>query len=409
MKLDMEINKENSVVESKAPSKTAQKSFGRFIITSGLFHIMAASAIVITNHVPANETEKDLVVIDFSAPVEANSAPEYAPAPEQAATAASQPLAAAEAEPAAAEPTAVEVAKPIQASAPVPPPATKPAPVQAAQEVPQAIPVIAPVTAQQAAPQTIDPQEIDQELNQVDAQNDQEVLNETAKIKEESDKAEKSLAESAKLAEQKLKQEEAATAAKIKARTEALKKEEAAKAAAALAATKATAEKAEKENAAKLAAEEKAQAAKLAAEENAAAEQAAAATEEATPAEKTQEGSGEKNAGPGEISSEVRALDQLRQMPGNPKPQYDSQERLKGHMGVVVFQAFVTKEGQLTDFQLLKSSGHRNLDAKTLKALKQWKFYPGQEGSVELPFNWNLKGGPQEMPAFLRRKVGKAP
>lgn len=205
MKLDMEINKENSAVESKAPSKTAQKSFGRFIITSGLFHIMAASAIIITNHVPATETEteKDLVVIDFAAPVEANSAPEYASAPEQVATVASTQAPAVETEPAAAEPVTVEAAKPIQAAAPVLAPVTKPtaAPSPIVQEAPKPIPVV----AQKVAAPQVDPQEVDQNLNQVDAQNDQEVQNESAKIKEEADKAEKALAESAKLAEQKLK------------------------------------------------------------------------------------------------------------------------------------------------------------------------------------------------------------
>jgi TonB family protein len=109
----------------------------------------------------------------------------------------------------------------------------------------------------------------------------------------------------------------------------------------------------------------------------------------------------------GHSGQEVRSLDQLRQMPGNPRPQYELEERLKGHQGAVIFRAYVTTEGQLQEFKLVQSSGHRNLDGKTLKALKQWRFFPGQAGWVELPFDWNLKGGPQEMPAFLRRKVGQ--
>lgn len=158
--------------------------------------------------------------------------------------------------------------------------------------------------------------------------------------------------------------------------------------------------------------------AEAAAAQNAAEEEAAQmAAEQANEAQASQavelaenqkgSGSGSQNVGPGEPGAEVRSLEQLRQMPGNPKPSYDAEERFKGHQGIVVFQAYVTTEGRLQDFRMLQSSGYKNLDAKTLKALKQWKFYAGQAGWVELPFNWNLKGGPQEMPALLRRKIGK--
>ena len=67
----------------------------------------------------------------------------------------------------------------------------------------------------------------------------------------------------------------------------------------------------------------------------------------------------------------------------------------------------MTRDGHLKDFKLLRSSGHRTLDMKTLKAIRDWKFYPGQEGTVEIPYRWILKGGPQEMPATLRRKISR--
>jgi len=114
-----------------------------------------------------------------------------------------------------------------------------------------------------------------------------------------------------------------------------------------------------------------------------------------------------QTSAPAETTGELRSLAQLRQKPGNPRPQYDPQERLKGHNGAVIFKAFVTIDGNLTEFKMLQSTGYKNLDFKTLKALKQWKFYPGQEGWVELPFQWDLKGGTQEMPALLRRRVGQ--
>ena len=102
---------------------------------------------------------------------------------------------------------------------------------------------------------------------------------------------------------------------------------------------------------------------------------------------------------------EVRSLEEFRQAQGNPRPAYDDEDRLKGRQGTVVFKAFVTKEGTPKDFEILESSGHRSLDLKTLKALKQWKFQAGQEGFVEIPFRWDLKGGPQELPSTLRKKV----
>ncbi|MNJ91193.1 Gram-negative bacterial tonB protein [compost metagenome] len=103
----------------------------------------------------------------------------------------------------------------------------------------------------------------------------------------------------------------------------------------------------------------------------------------------------------------VRSLDQLRQMPGNPRPTYDAVERRQGHAGNVAFLAYISKEGTPTHFKQLKSTGYENLDAKTLNALKKWRFYPGQEGWVELPFKWDLKGGAQEDGGLLRRAVSQ--
>jgi hypothetical protein len=42
----------------------------------------------------------------------------------------------------------------------------------------------------------------------------------------------------------------------------------------------------------------------------------------------------------------VRSLDQLRQVPGNPKPQYSVEERMQRQQGLVAFYAYVTKAGQ---------------------------------------------------------------
>lgn len=103
------------------------------------------------------------------------------------------------------------------------------------------------------------------------------------------------------------------------------------------------------------------------------------------------------------IPNGIRSLDQLKQMPGNPRPQYSNDERLNRHQGQVIFYAYVTTEGRTSQFKMAQSTGFRNLDGKTLAALKKWRFYPGQEGWVEIPFKWDIKGGVQEMPTLLRR------
>ncbi len=109
----------------------------------------------------------------------------------------------------------------------------------------------------------------------------------------------------------------------------------------------------------------------------------------------------------GVASGKVRSIENLRQMPGNPKPSYSMDERFQKQQGTVVFQAYVTEQGALQQFKLLQSTGYRNLDGKTLAALKKWRFYPGQQGWVEIPQTWNLKGEAEEMPAALRRKVSQ--
>lgn len=105
----------------------------------------------------------------------------------------------------------------------------------------------------------------------------------------------------------------------------------------------------------------------------------------------------------GEAKGEAKALSEFKQKAGNNRPSYDEQDRREGRAGLVVFLAYINNGGSLQDFQLLSSSGHRTLDLKTLKALRNWKFQPGQEGWVEMPFQWDLKGGVQEAPSTLRR------
>lgn len=166
-------------------------------------------------------------------------------------------------------------------------------------------------------------------------------------------------------------------------------------------------EKEHNERMAKLAAEKEAAIAAVAAEkstaENAANEAAIAAAAAAAGKADSENGT----ASATQAAGDVRALSELRQRPGNRKPMYDIEDRKSGRQGLVVFLAYIKSDGAPGEFQLLASSGHRSLDAKTLKAIKSWKFQPGQEGWVEIPFQWDLKGGAQEAPATLRRRVSR--
>ncbi len=103
----------------------------------------------------------------------------------------------------------------------------------------------------------------------------------------------------------------------------------------------------------------------------------------------------------------IRSISALKQMPGNPEPKYSDYERLQKQQGQVIFQAYVSPEGQLSKFKLIQSTGVKSLDEKTLLALKKWKFYPGQEGWVEIPRVWSLKGNIEYMAAPLRRTLVK--
>lgn len=117
------------------------------------------------------------------------------------------------------------------------------------------------------------------------------------------------------------------------------------------------------------------------------------------------EGTGSGNLASGQ--GQVRSIENLKQRDGNPKPQYSLEERFRKETGTVIYHAFVTSEGKLEQFKLVQSTGYKNLDGKTLAALKKWRFYPGQQGWVEIPQTWNLKGDVQEMPATLRRSLTK--
>lgn len=99
--------------------------------------------------------------------------------------------------------------------------------------------------------------------------------------------------------------------------------------------------------------------------------------------------------------SQPRSAKRLEQLPNNPLPYYSVEDRFLGKEGLVIFLGYVVESGVLTRLELKKTSGHQSLDRRTLQALKKWRFKPGQEGWVELPFLWQLEGEPVELQDVL--------
>ena len=104
-------------------------------------------------------------------------------------------------------------------------------------------------------------------------------------------------------------------------------------------------------------------------------------------------GSGGGPAGP------VREDLTLRPQAGNLTPLYPAQDRLQRNHGEVVFRYYVNKDGSVTSITVEKSTGHKSLDLEALKAMKKWKYYPGQEGWARKAFQFSLNGDVETMPA----------
>lgn len=92
----------------------------------------------------------------------------------------------------------------------------------------------------------------------------------------------------------------------------------------------------------------------------------------------------------------------LKQAPGNRSPLYPLAARKDKRQGQVELLYRVTKEGKVTDVQVAKSSGHKDLDGEAVRAISQFKFVPGQEGWARHPVSFALKGDSSELPGKLR-------
>ena len=83
----------------------------------------------------------------------------------------------------------------------------------------------------------------------------------------------------------------------------------------------------------------------------------------------------------------------------NPKIIYPRQALMKGHRGVVVVLIHIATDGRTGSVDLLKSSGHAELDDQVLGAVQHWRFIPPRRGHmpVESTFKYTVVFGTDEV------------
>lgn len=86
-----------------------------------------------------------------------------------------------------------------------------------------------------------------------------------------------------------------------------------------------------------------------------------------------------------------------------PLPSYSREERRRGLQGICAFAFEVDINGKPFNFKLIESSGHRELDKKSLQSLKLWRFKPGKTGNHTKSFKWEIRGLDKNEYGSLRR------
>lgn len=104
----------------------------------------------------------------------------------------------------------------------------------------------------------------------------------------------------------------------------------------------------------------------------------------------------------GASQSGAVAFTELKQMKGNKPPSFPLSARKEKREGEVELLYKVTKDGQVADVTLAKSSGYEDLDEEAIKAVSRFRFVPGQEGWAKHPVRFSLKGDAEALPSRLR-------
>lgn len=125
----------------------------------------------------------------------------------------------------------------------------------------------------------------------------------------------------------------------------------------------------------------------------------------ASSSEKTQ--TGQLTKGGATKEGAVSYLD-LRQLPGNKPPEYPLRARLERRQGQLELVYRVTKQGNVSDIHVAKSSGYADFDDAAVQAIAKYRFVPGQEGWAKHPVNFVLKGPVATLPSTARTKLKQA-
>lgn len=88
-----------------------------------------------------------------------------------------------------------------------------------------------------------------------------------------------------------------------------------------------------------------------------------------------------------------------------PKPTYSREDRILGLQGKCSFAIFVNESGVPTKILITKSTGHRELDNKTLAKLQEWRFAPGTSGWTTQSFRWELRGAINQYGSLRRNSL----
>lgn len=99
-----------------------------------------------------------------------------------------------------------------------------------------------------------------------------------------------------------------------------------------------------------------------------------------------------KRATPGKAASSIATNTAFAYRPprpggggaGNPLPKYPKRARWRGAEGRVVLAVQVGTDGRARSVVLRRSSGHADLDAAALAAVKRWRFAPASRGGVSV-------------------------
>jgi protein TonB len=99
---------------------------------------------------------------------------------------------------------------------------------------------------------------------------------------------------------------------------------------------------------------------------------------------------------------QVRSVSDLRQRPGNRAPQYPDLSRRNSEQGSGQLLYYITREGSVRDVKVIRSTGHPRLDQEAVRAIAEYRFFPGQEGWTTHAVNFSLRGGAEDAPSRLR-------